>query len=98
MVVTREFNHLLKASVMLRARRMSDCSRMSFSFMFWAYDSDPGLGGLHIMPKASWPVTLGERLMEHSLYISFDTLHARREKESYTITCVRIIRNKNMAK
>lgn len=49
------------------ARRMSDCSKTSFSRMCKAYDSDPGLGGLHMIPSATCPVTFGERLMEHSL-------------------------------
>lgn len=61
------FSHLLKASVMVLALRMSDCNSASFSFICRAYDSDPGLGGLHIIPIASWPVTLGDRLMEHNL-------------------------------
>lgn len=61
---------------------MSDCSSASFSRMCRAYDSDPGLGGLHMMPMASCPVTFGERLMEHSLYISSDTLQAAREEDA----------------
>ena len=65
--VDRQVHHLLKASVIDLARRMSDCSRTSFSLMWLAYDSDPGLGGLHIMPSATCPVTLGDRLIEHSL-------------------------------
>lgn len=66
------------------ARRMSDCSSASFSRMCNAYDSDPGLGGLDMMPNATCPVTFGDRLMEQSLYISSETLRvfsARRDRE-----------------
>lgn len=68
------FLDLLKASTIDLARRISDCSSASFSRMCMAYDSDPGFGGLHMMPIATCPVTFGERLMEQSLYISSDTL------------------------
>lgn len=63
-------DHLLKAAVIALALRTSDCSSSSFSRMCMAYDCDPGRGGLHMMPIASCPVTLGDRLIEQSLYNS----------------------------
>lgn len=69
--------HLLKAPTMDLALRTSDCNSASFSRMCRAYDSDPGLGGLHMMPIAICPVTFGDRLIEHSLYISSDTLQSQ---------------------
>jgi len=53
---------------------LRDSSRSSFSLLYWAYDSSPGLGSLHISPIMICPGTLGLRLMEANLYISSTTL------------------------
>jgi len=63
----------LKASVIRRARRLRLPSRPFFSRKYWACEGSPGRGGLTMRPSATCPGTLGDRLIEATLYSSSST-------------------------
>eukprot|EP00955_Chlamydomonas_euryale_P054998 356003-Chlamydomonas_euryale.AAC.2 len=60
----------LNPSVTMCARRRRLASSAVRSELYCSYDSSPGCGGLSMTDSASWPIVLGDKLIDAHLYTS----------------------------